>query len=114
MQLPVEITVWGTTLAQEDEALIRRCAERFPEFFQQVRECRVAVVAPLPRRGEHPEYTARVRLALPGGEEISVAEPAARDRFTVIQGALDRAGRRLEDYAVHHRYAAPGVARRAS
>jgi hypothetical protein len=101
--LPLEIRVHGTSLAGEDVRMIRRCVERFASSSGHIVRCRVTVDAPRQRPGAHTKYTARVQLDLPSGE-IVVAEPPSVDRFGVIQEALDAAGRKLEDYAVHHRY----------
>lgn len=101
MDLPLEIVVHGTTLAPEDDAMIRRCIGRFPDVVGRLFDCRVAVQALRPHRGEPPRYTAQVQLVFSAGE-ISVVESPSVDRFGVIQEALDSAGRKLHDYAVQH------------
>jgi hypothetical protein len=106
MDLPVEIVVRGTTLAPEDDALIRRCASRLSAFGEGTlacRVCRVTVRAQPPQRGGAPEYTVQIHLVLPAGE-IAVAERASGVRFTVIQEALDAAGRQLHGHAARYRH----------
>jgi len=102
MDLPVEIVVRGTMLTEEDDALIRRCAGRFPAFLEGILACRVAVQGLRRDRGGPPEYAAQIRLVLPAGD-VAVAEPPSRDRFTAIQEALDAAGRQLHGYTSDHR-----------
>ena len=99
----LEIAVQGATLQWDEEAMIHRFVERFPDFLGGIESCRLVVNVLLPHRGEHRKYTAHLQLVLPAGE-IAIASPPAEDRFAIIQDVLDAAGRQLEDYAVHHRY----------
>jgi hypothetical protein len=103
MQATLEIAVQGPALQEDEDALILRFVERFTDLLGDIESLRLVVNAVLPHRGEHPKYSAHLQVVLPGGE-ITIATPAAADRFAVIQDAVDAAARQLEDYAVHHRY----------
>jgi len=101
MDVPLEISIDGTSARQEVEALIREQAERLEKAHNNINSCRVAVDVPHrhPRSGG--SHRVRIDLTVPPGHEVVVRrEPGEAEMHetlsTTILEAFSVAQRRLQ------------------
>jgi cold shock CspA family protein/ribosome-associated translation inhibitor RaiA len=118
MQTPMEIDFQGMTGTAGIQHVIADHVAELEDRYGRMTACRVVLKAPGGRHQTGGLYEVNIRLALPNGREVNVAQtPRADERHADLTFALDdafkRARRQLQDQArrlqgqVKHHEAAP-------
>jgi cold shock CspA family protein len=106
METPVELEFPGLPLPHKNavRALVLKQVAALEKRYGRITACRVAVKAPSDRQRKRGVYEISIRLTLPQGREVDIAQsrsPAAAhaDVSVAINDAFRRARRRLQDNA---------------
>jgi ribosome-associated translation inhibitor RaiA len=103
MQLPLQIAVRNTEIAEDVKTVIRGHAEKLEQFYDRITACRVLVEVPQRHPAGTPiAYRVRLDLTVPGSEIVINRKPRG-DVLTAVQDAFHAAERRLQEYARRQR-----------
>jgi cold shock CspA family protein/ribosome-associated translation inhibitor RaiA len=104
MQVPLQITFEGGL--EPSDALrtrVEREATKLERFSERITACRVSIVGRSGRRRHGDLYEVKVRLSLPGRDDVVVdkspdADHAHEDPYVTVRDAFNAARRRLQDH----------------
>ena len=97
MRLPLQIAARNCHISPEEDALIRRHAQKLEAFDDRIVACRVMVETPHRHHRRGAKYVVRLDLTVPRGElVVRKTDPEVQ---TAIQDAFDAARRRVKDRA---------------
>lgn len=103
MTMPLRITYHGLEGSEAIEGAIRERAEKLPQFFDRIQDCRVVVEVPHRSHKKGNQFQVKVDLVVPGEEMVVTKDMQAghphEDLFVVIRDAFDALERQLESYA---------------
>jgi ribosome-associated translation inhibitor RaiA len=103
MSMPLRITYHGLEGSESIEHAIRERAEKLPQFYDRIQDCRVVVEVPHRSHRKGNQFQVKVDLVVPGEELVVTKDVQAghphEEVSVLIRDAFDAVERQLEAYA---------------